>query len=89
MTPDVVISLGREAIMLTLMLALPLLGLGLIVGLSVSIFQSVTSIQEMTLTFIPKIIAVLTALMIFSPWMMEKITTFTRTLIINIPNYIK
>ncbi|MEE9435414.1 MAG: flagellar biosynthesis protein FliQ [Candidatus Adiutricales bacterium] len=89
MTPDVVISLGREAIMLTLMLALPLLGLGLIVGLSISIFQSVTSIQEMTLTFIPKIIAVLTALMIFSPWMMEKITTFTRTLIINIPNYIK
>ncbi len=89
MTPDVVISLGREAIMLTLMLALPLLGLGLIVGLSISIFQSVTSIQEMTLTFIPKIIAILTALMIFSPWMMEKITTFTRTLIINIPNYIK
>ncbi|MEE9557387.1 MAG: flagellar biosynthesis protein FliQ [Candidatus Adiutricales bacterium] len=89
MTPDSVVSLGREAIMLTLMLALPLLGLGLIVGLTVSIFQSVTSIQEMTLTFIPKIIAVLTALMIFSPWMMEKITTFTRTLIINIPNYIK
>lgn len=89
MTPDSVVSLGREAIMLTLMLALPLLGLGLIVGLSVSIFQSVTSIQEITLTFIPKIIAILTALMIFSPWMMEKITTFTRTLIINIPNYIK
>lgn len=89
MTPDSVVSLGREAIMLTLMLALPLLGLGLIVGLTVSIFQSVTSIQEITLTFVPKIIAILTALMIFSPWMMEKITTFTRTLIINIPNYIK
>lgn len=89
MTPDSVVSLGREAIMLTLILALPLLGLGLIVGLTVSIFQSVTSIQEITLTFIPKIIAILTALMIFSPWMMEKITTFTRTLIINIPNYIK
>lgn len=89
MTPDSVVSLGREAIMLTLILALPLLGLGLIVGLTVSIFQSVTSIQEITLTFIPKIIAILTALMFFSPWMMEKITTFTRTLIINIPNYIK
>lgn len=89
MTPDSVVSLGREAIMLTLILALPLLGLGLIVGLTVSIFQSVTSIQEITLTFVPKIIAILTALMIFSPWMMEKITTFTRTLIINIPNYIK
>ncbi len=89
MTPDLVVSLGREAITLTLMLALPLLGLGLIVGLTVSIFQSVTSIQEITLTFIPKIITVLTALMFFSPWMMEKLTTFTRTLIINIPNYIK
>ncbi len=89
MTPELVVSLGREAIMLTLMLAMPLLGLGLIVGLSVSIFQSVTSIQEITLTFIPKIVVVLTALMFFSPWMMEKITTFTRTLIINIPNYIK
>ncbi len=89
MTPELVVSLGREAIMLTLILAMPLLGLGLIVGLSVSIFQRVTSIQEITLTFIPKIITVLTALMFFSPWMMEKITTFTRTLIINIPNYIK
>jgi len=76
MTPEFVINFGREAIILTLLLALPLLSLGLIVGLSISIFQSVTSIQEMTLTFIPKI-------------MMEKIVTFTRTVIINIPNYIK
>jgi len=89
MTPDFVINFGREAIILTLMLALPLLTLGLIVGLSISIFQSVTSIQEMTLTFIPKIITILTALMFFSPWMMEKIVTFTRTVIINIPNYVK
>ncbi len=89
MTPDFVINFGREAIILTLMLALPLLSLGLLVGLSISIFQSVTSIQEMTLTFIPKIITILTALMFFSPWMMEKLVTFTRTVIINIPNYIK
>ena len=89
MTPDFVINFGREAIILTLMLALPLLSLGLIVGLSISIFQSVTSIQEMTLTFIPKIITILTALMFFSPWMLEKMVTFTRNVIINIPNYIK
>ncbi|MBW2623951.1 MAG: flagellar biosynthesis protein FliQ [Deltaproteobacteria bacterium] len=89
MTPDFVINFGREAIILTLMLSLPLLSLGLLVGLSISIFQSVTSIQEMTLTFIPKIITILTALMFFSPWMMEKLVTFTRTVIINIPNYIK
>lgn len=89
MTPDFVINFGREAIILTLMLALPLLSLGLLVGLTISIFQSVTSIQEMTLTFIPKIVTILAALMFFSPWMMEKIVTFTRTVIINIPNYIK
>ncbi len=89
MTPDFVVNFGREAIVITLMLALPMLGLGLIVGLTISIFQSVTSIQEMTLTFIPKIITILTALMIFSPWMGEKLGTFTKNLIINIPNYIR
>ena len=66
-----------------------MLGLGLIVGLMISIFQAVTQIQEMTLTFIPKIVAVMTALIVFSPWMLEKIVTYTRTLIINMPNYIR
>lgn len=89
MGPDFVVNFGREAILLTLMLSLPLLGLGLIVGLTVSIFQAVTSIQEMTLTFIPKIIAIMTALLFFSPWMLEKMITYTRGIIINIPNYIR
>lgn len=89
MGPDFVVNFGREAILLTLMLALPMLGLGLIVGLTVSIFQAVTSIQEMTLTFIPKIIAIMTALLFFSPWMLEKMITYTRGIIINIPNYIR
>lgn len=89
MGPDFVVNFGREAILLTLMLSLPLLGLGLIVGLTVSIFQAVTSIQEMTLTFIPKIIAIMTALLVFSPWMLEKMITYTRGIIINIPNYIR
>jgi flagellar biosynthetic protein FliQ len=89
MTPEFVVGFGREAIELTLLLALPMLGLGLIVGLAVSIFQTVTSIQEMTLTFIPKIVAILTALILFSPWMMDKMLTFTRNLIINIPTYVR
>ncbi|MBW2092542.1 MAG: flagellar biosynthesis protein FliQ [Deltaproteobacteria bacterium] len=89
MSPEFVVSFGREAIVITLMLALPMLGLGLIVGLTVSIFQAVTSIQEMTLTFIPKIIAIMIALIIFSPWMLDKLLLFTRTLIINIPTYVR
>jgi flagellar biosynthetic protein FliQ len=89
MTPEFVVGFGREAIELTLLLALPMLGLGLIVGLAVSIFQTVTSIQEMTLTFIPKIVAILTALILFSPWMMDKMLAFTRNLIINIPTYVR
>ena len=89
MTPEFVIGFGRQAIELTLMLSMPMLGLGLIVGLMVSIFQATTSIQEMTLTFIPKILAILFALLFFSPWMIERLTTFTRTIIENIPQYVR
>ena len=89
MTPEFVIGFGRQAIEITLLLALPMLGLGLVVGLMISIFQATTQIQEMTLTFIPKILAIMTALIVFSPWMLEKITTYTRVLIINIPSYIR
>jgi flagellar biosynthesis protein FliQ len=89
MSPEFVISFGRHAIEITLLLALPMLGLGLIVGLAISIFQATTSIQEMTLTFIPKILAIMTALIVFAPWMLEKMVTFTRTIIVNIPTYIR
>ena len=89
MTPEFVIGFGRQAIEMTLLLALPMLGLGLVVGLAISVFQATTQIQEMTLTFIPKILAILTALIVFSPWMLEKITSYTQNLIINIPNYIR
>ncbi len=86
MTQDMVIGLARSAVELTLMLSLPMLGVGMIVGLAVSIFQAVTQIQEMTLTFVPKIIAVLLALLFTFPWLMNKMVDFTRDLIINIPN---
>lgn len=66
MTPEFVVSFAKEAISLTILVAMPMLGLGLIVGLLISIFQATTSIQEMTLTFVPKILAVFFGLL-FSP----------------------
>jgi len=78
-----------DAIILTILVAMPMLGLGLLVGLSVSVFQAVTSVQEMTLTFIPKILAVLLGLLFFAPWMLEKLITFTETIFTNIPMYIR
>jgi flagellar biosynthetic protein FliQ len=71
------------------MIAMPMLGVGLLVGLTVSIIQAATQIQEMTLTFIPKIVSIFLALLIAFPWIMDKILTFTRELFLNIPNYIR
>ncbi|MFH1147791.1 MAG: flagellar biosynthesis protein FliQ [Pseudomonadota bacterium] len=89
MTPDFVMNLARGAIETTLLLSLPILGIGMVVGLAVSIFQAVTQIQEMTLTFVPKILAVMLALLLFFPWMMDKIVTYTEGLIVNIPTYVR
>ena len=68
MTPEFLVGFAQEAIRTTILISMPMLGLGLVVGLAVSIFQSVTSIQEMTLTFVPKILAVLLGLLFFLPW---------------------
>ncbi|HKK90563.1 MAG TPA: flagellar biosynthesis protein FliQ [Desulfobacteraceae bacterium] len=89
MTPEFVIEFAKQAIILTIYLSMPMLGLGLAAGLIVSVFQAVTSIQEMTLTFVPKIIAVFLALLFFAPWMLQEATTFTRHIIENIPMYIR
>ncbi len=89
MTPEFVVSFAKEAIQLTILIAMPMLGIGLVVGLLVSIFQAVTSIQEMTLTFVPKIIAVFLGLLFAAPWMLEKITSFTEKILTNIPMYIR
>jgi flagellar biosynthetic protein FliQ len=78
MSPELVVQLARRSFEVTLMLAAPLLISGLVVGLAVSIFQAVTSIQEATLAFAPKIIAVMVALVIFIPWMMNYMSDFTR-----------
>ena len=85
MTPDFAMGFARQAIELTLLISLPMLGIGLVVGLIVSIFQAVTQIQEMTLTFIPKIVAVLVGLLLFGPWMIRKMMAFTEYVITTIP----
>lgn len=76
MTVDVVSDMAREALFLVIRVALPILLVSLCVGLIISIFQTVTSIQEQTLTFVPKIICVFTALVIFGPWMMNSMVDF-------------
>lgn len=88
MTPEFVISLASEAIQTVLLLALPLLGVGLVVGLIVAVLQATTQIQEMTLSFVPKIVAVLLALLAAAPWMLNKISYFTTQLITSIPQVI-
>jgi len=89
MSGDVVIGIANEAIKVTLLLAAPMLVVGLIVGLAISIFQAVTQIQEMTLTFAPKIIAVLLALVVALPWMMQLMVDYTQNLFNSIPSYIR
>jgi len=84
-----IIALARRAMEMTLMVSAPMLLAGLIVGILISIFQAVTQIQEMTLTFIPKIVAVFLALVIFAPWMLEMIMAFTTDLFNSIPEMVR
>jgi flagellar biosynthetic protein FliQ len=74
-----------EAIKITLLLSAPMLIIGLLVGLAISVFSAVTQIQEMTLTFVPKIVAVFVTLLITLPWVLEKLTTYTINLFNSIP----
>lgn len=89
MTPDFIVGFSRQAVETTLLLALPMLGLGMIVGLIVAVFQSVTQIQEMTLTFVPKIVAVMLGLLLFGPWMLAKLLNFTEGIFRDFPQYIR
>ena len=77
MTEAVVIDIGRQAIEVTLTIALPLLGVSLIVGLLVSLFQVATSLQDVTLTFVPKIVAVGLTLIVAASWILHELTSFT------------
>ena len=89
MTPEFVVSIASEAIKLTLLLSAPLLGVGLLVGLVIAILQATTQVQEMTLTFVPKIVAVLLALLAAAPWMLAKMTSYTSQIMSAIPHVIR
>ena len=89
MTPEFVIDFCRRAMEMVLMLALPMLSVGLIVGLTVSIFQATTSIQEMTLQFIPKILFISVTLVIAGPWMLEELTDFASLVMSSFPEWVR
>lgn len=88
MTPEFVVGFARQAIEMALMISLPMLGVGLVVGVFVSVLQAATQIQEMTLSMIPKIVSIFLALLVAFPWIMDKMVAFTRDLLLNLPNYI-
>lgn len=83
-----VVEITNQAIKVTLMLAAPMLAGALVVGILVSLFQAVTQINEQTLSFIPKMLVIVMALVILSPWMMDTITSFTHDLYVSIPNVV-
>jgi len=89
MTSEFVITFAQEAIKTTILVSLPVLLIGLVVGLVISIFQAVTQIHEMTLSFVPKILAILLGLLVFGSWMLELLTRFTINTIEQIPLYIR
>ena len=88
MSGDLVIQMAQEALKMVLIISAPMLGLGLLVGLAVSVFQATTSIQEQTLAFIPKIVAVFVAILIFGPWMLSLMVDSFYNVFLNLPAYI-
>ena len=88
MNQDVVINVGMQAMQLAFKVAMPLLLVGLAIGLVVSVFQAVTQIQEQTLTFIPKIVAMGVVLVVAGPWMLSEVVTYTEQLYSSIPTMI-
>ena len=88
MTPEMIMTIARDTLITSMLLAAPPLGIGLLVGLIISIFQAVTQIQEQTLSFVPKIIAILVSLLVFGPWMINILTEFTVNILGNLSNVI-
>jgi len=86
---DMAIQIGRDALMMVMLISAPMLGLALFVGIAVSIFQATTQIQEQTLAFVPKIIAVFVAVLLFGPWMLSLVVNYTREIFMNIPQLIR
>lgn len=86
MTPESVMEIGRQGMQVTLLIASPMLAVALIVGLIISIFQAATQINEATLSFIPKLVAVFASLIIAGPWMLTTMVDYMRHVLTNIPN---
>lgn len=89
MEQGLVIEIATRAMLIIMYISGPILLLGLLVGLAISIFQATTQVQEQTLTFVPKLVAMLGSLIIFGPWMLTTLREFTLNLFQNINNYIK
>ena len=89
MTPEFITGFFMEAIRTAMLLAGPMLLVGLAVGILVSIFQAATQINEMTLVFVPKMLGVALALLVFFPWMLRIIIDFAQKLFVNLPMYIR
>lgn len=87
MTQTVVLDLAQKSLWLLMILSMPVLLLSLVVGIAISIFQAVTQINEMTLTFVPKLVIVFAALALLGPWMMTTTIDFVSQLLIQLPEY--
>jgi|UPI0003AA639E flagellar biosynthetic protein FliQ len=85
MTPDYVLYLSRQTLLTAIYILLPILGSGLLVGLVVAIFQAITQIHEMTLTFIPKMAVVALILLLLMPWFLDTLLSYTREIFAQIP----
>ncbi|MBP7462548.1 MAG: flagellar biosynthesis protein FliQ [Candidatus Delongbacteria bacterium] len=88
MTQAYIVTLAKQALLLTLLLSAPMLVAALVIGLLIGILQAVTQVQEMTITYVPKIIGVFLVLVLFLPWMMNLIISFTQNLFAGIPQLI-
>ncbi|MDR2198327.1 MAG: flagellar biosynthesis protein FliQ [Deltaproteobacteria bacterium] len=89
MTVEFIIDYGRRAMELILMLSLPMLVVGLVIGLLVSVFQATTQIQEMTLQFIPKIVCISLVMVIAGPWLLDVLTEYTRNILERFPEWVR
>ena len=89
MNPDLIVSIGQRALEMAVLLAMPVLLATFIVGLAVSILQAATQIQEMTLAYIPKIVAAVITIFLLGGWMMGKLVDFTKEILVNIPLWIR
>ncbi|KNZ70871.1 flagellar biosynthetic protein FliQ [Thermincola ferriacetica] len=89
MTPETIIGIGRDALITLLLISTPILATSLLIGVIISVFQAATHIQEQTLTFVPKILGILGAIVLFGSWMLDVLLSYTSNIFINLPSYIK